>query len=189
MTLPPDFWQDERRRLLAILLPKIERAALTGIIQAQRKNGIGLNLEMANQRAADWARSYTDDLLSLLGTTSEKLVGDTLSAWIETPGATMGDLVRELTPRLAGNRYRADLIAVTETTRAYSEGEEVAYQVAGVEYSRWRTNNDELVCKWCGPLNGKIARLGEPFGYFRGQPVYRPPFHPGCRCWRTAVVK
>lgn len=187
--LPDAFWDDERRRLLAVLGPLIQRAAQAGSAAAAgRLLNIGVDSQMVNQAAADWARGYTDDLLIQLGSTSEALVGEALAQWIETPGATMGDLVGLLSPRLAGNVARADLIAVTETTRAYASGEMGAYQAAGVERWRWNTNNDELVCPICRPLNGRVAEIGQPFGEFRGVAFDGPPSHPGCRCWVSPVV-
>ncbi len=186
--LPDAFWSDERRRLLALLGPAIEGAAMDGAAAAARRlGGIGLDYETVNQSAADWARQYTDELLGQLGATSEKLVGDALAAWIEQPGATMGDLVGLLTPRFAGNQARADLIAVTEITRAYANGQKAAFQAAGVTRWRWNTNRDELVCPVCAPLNGQVVEIGQPFGEFRGKTFSEPPSHPGCRCWVSPV--
>lgn len=187
--LPETFWDDERRRLLAVLGPLIQRAALAGAQAATyRLLNIGVNSALVNQAAADWARRYTDDLLIQLNSTSEALVGEALSQWIETPGATMGDLVGLLSPRLDGNLYRADLIAVTETTRAYASGEMGAYRSAGIQRWRWNTNRDEMVCPVCRALNGQVAEIGQPFGVFRGQAFTSPPSHPGCRCWVSPVA-
>lgn len=70
---------------------------------------------------------------------------------------------------------RAQAIAVTEITRATSEGEAFAAAVvASVTRSlatwRWRTQEDDAVCPTCGPLNG------------RREPDVEPPAHPNCRC-------
>ena len=37
----------------------------------------------------------------------------------------------------------------------------------------WHTNNDELVCDKCAPLNG--TQRGEDWEEY-------PPLHPSCRC-------
>jgi hypothetical protein len=54
---------------------------------------------------------------------------------------------------------RAELIAVTEITRAASAGVELTRKEiakAGIEMGRvWQMNNDELTCPVCGGLNGK----------------------------------
>ena len=186
--LPADFWEQEKRRLLAVLLPEVTAAAQAGLESANRQSGLGLNLELANQAAADWAAMYTDDLLQTLGTTSERLVGEALAEWVQKPGSTMADLVNILEPRFGRNIYRADLIAVTETTRVYASGNRLAYERAGITHWRWKTNRDEMVCKHCGKVNNTVRRIGEPFAFWRGKAILHPPFHPGCRCWITPVV-
>lgn len=188
-TLPPDFWERENRKLLAILRPKLEGAALAGAQSAANK--IGFNPTLASEQAAMWARTYTDELLQLLGTTSEKLVGDTLATWIETPGATMDDLVSALAPKLADNVARANTIAVTETTRAYAQGEKFTFVEAGFEYWTWKTNRDAIVqkCPICWPLHNKTVAIGEPFTIVRGLVITEPPGHPKCRCWTAPAKK
>lgn len=182
--LPFDFWEQEKRRLLAVLGPHLAEATRSGVAAAEtqvKRFGIGFNGELANQAAADWSKRYTDDLLNLLNTTSEKIVGDALAQWITQPGTTIGKLVDLLDPEFGEGR--ANTIAVTEITRAYAQGNKTAYQEAGVTHWTWRTNRDELVCKYCGPLNNKTVRIGDVFGALRGRPVTEPPFHPNCRCW------
>ena len=55
-----------------------------------------------------------------------------LASWMETPGQSMGDLVELLKPVLDDNPARAWAMAVTETTRAYAQGNDLAYQAAGI---------------------------------------------------------
>ena len=70
---------------------------------------------------------------------------------------------------------RAESIAVTETTRAISEGEAFAAAViASVTRSLvtwfWQSEEDDSVCAVCDGLNGQE------------QPATEPPAHPMCRC-------
>lgn len=186
LSLSPDFWSAERERLLAVILPVVQDAAVAGVIsQAFR---ISFDNDQANQQAANWARQYTDELLNLMGTTNQQVVGEVLAQWIRQPGSTMGEL-----KDLLSNAFppeRADLIAVTETTRAYSQGNAVAFRQAGITHWKWNTNRDELVCPVCGPLNGKVVEIGQSFGIFRGKQVFsQPPAHPGCRCWTSPVAR
>lgn len=190
--LPPDFWEEERRRLLAIILPRLEAAAIAGAALSREKfPRLVFDPDLHNRQAAEWARQHTDDLLSQLGTTSERLVGDALAEWVETSGATVGELKAKIREGLRVNAARADVIAVTETTRAYAEGEKAAYLADGIRRWRWQTNNDELVCKrGCRELNGKIVEIGQPFTKDRkGKDVTEPPLHPNCRCWVAPVVE
>ena len=114
--LPADFWNNERRRLLAVLGPRIEDAARRGQEIAAIKAGIVMDQYLANIQAANWARRQTDEVLAQLQVTSERIVGEALAEWIVQPGATMGELESKLTPQFG--RERADTIAITETTRA-----------------------------------------------------------------------
>lgn len=178
------FWADEARRLLAILLPPLTEAAQTGARLA-----LGFNSELANEAAARWAARYTDDLLAQLNTTTEKLVGGILDEWIQRPGATIGELQRAIGDGLVVSQARASAIAVTEATRAFAEGNKIAFEEMGIKKMMWKTNRDELVCKICGPLNGLTREMGQPFGEFNGRLFDAPPAHPNCRCWISPVVE
>jgi hypothetical protein len=127
MTLSADFWPSERKTLLSILLPRLEHAAFVAMQHAALKMGISFNPTLANKDAEAWAAEYTDTVLQQLGTTTEDGVGGILSTWIDTPGATYGDLVQSLMDTGLFDQVRAARIAVTETTRAYGQGEAMAY--------------------------------------------------------------
>lgn len=184
-SLPDDFWEKERGRLLAILAPAITGAAQAGVSGAAQM-GLVFNPNLSNHDASEWAAAYTDDLLGALETTNRRVVGEALQSWIETPGATVGDLEKQLAP--AFGPTRANLIAVTETTRAYSQGNQIAFQEAGIEYWRWNTTRDDLVCPVCSPLHRKVVAIGEPFTVVKGKAIMAPPAHPGCRCAISPVV-
>jgi hypothetical protein len=171
VTLPDSFWPDERKTLLSILLPRLEHIAYIAQQHAAQKMGLSFNPTLANRDAEAWARDYTDTVLEELGTTTESHVGDILSEWLGTPGATMGDLIESLSQWFSP--VRASRIAQTETTRAYAQGEALAYEremgltaaVLPVENSHvgclcwlsvkragnqqvivWQTNKDDKVC-------------------------------------------
>jgi rubredoxin len=68
------------------------------------------------------------------------------------------------------------MIAVTETTRVFAEGNKLAWDSTGVvSGSKWQTANDDLVCPICGPLNEQVTDD-------------EPPAHVNCRCWKRPVV-
>jgi SPP1 gp7 family putative phage head morphogenesis protein len=186
MALNDSFWNNEQNRLLAILQPRLEQMAFDAAKQAAHKAGIAFNPNLSNANAAKWARDYTDTLLKQLGTTSSTGIGEIVARWVENRGATYGQLQQQLVQYGA---VRAQAIAVTETTRAYAEGERMSYLNEGIIYWAWMTNRDDLTCSYCGPLNGKVVRIGDAFGTFRGENVTQPPYHPQCRCWCAPIVK
>lgn len=191
--LPPSFWEEEMRRLAILLLPRLTDLALEGMRSGTEKVGIGFNYAIYSILSEQWAKEYTDELLKQVRTSNEKIVGEVLAKWIATPGRTIGDLRAALSPHFGVRR--ADVIAVTEATRALASGELMAFQRAGVEEIRWGTNRDELVCPYCGAVHGQVRKIGEPFGYFtwrKGhvpEPVFTPPYHPNCRCGISPVVR
>jgi SPP1 gp7 family putative phage head morphogenesis protein len=188
--IPAEFWEEEDQTLLAILGPQLNRMAYSGASIAAEKAGIAFDTSMANKAAADWADEYTDTLLQQLGTTTQDGIGPIVEDWINTDGATMGDLFQSLMDTGLMGADRASLIATTETTRAFAQGEIKQYSAMGITRMRWQTNNDEVVCPICADLNGQIATIGESFGdNEQGDPIYAPPdAHPGDRCWITPVV-
>jgi SPP1 gp7 family putative phage head morphogenesis protein len=175
--------------MIAVLRPRLEQMAYAGMIHGADKLGIAFDASLYNQQAAQWARSYTDTLLQQLQTTTEEGVGQILSDWIASPTATMGDLVQQIVESGLAGADRASRIAVTETTRAFASGERMTYLQNGIGKWRWQTNNDDIVCKYCEPLNQKIVDIGTAFGDdANGDPVYQPPGHINCRCWTSPVI-
>jgi hypothetical protein len=132
----PDFWLLEKEELLNLLLPELEALAIAGVeigLDDLREIGLTIDGAEALAEASEWARRHTDDLLNLLGTTNQRVVGQVVANWTATPGTPISTLVAPLTPILSGNERRAGLVAVTETTRAIAHGADLAYQKAGVE--------------------------------------------------------
>ncbi len=89
--------------------------------------------------------------------------------------------------------WRAEAIAITETTRAASHGMNLAAAAlvtgslivaaavgVGILTNRfWRTASDDRVCAICSPLDGQEARV------WAGRFPAGPPAHPNCRCYVT----
>ena len=81
---------------------------------------------------------------------------------------------------------RAEVIATTEVTRAYSAATnetQALLNETGLQMERvWNTQNDELVCPICGPLNQ------QPESVWAGEFPEGPPAHPNCRCGESLRV-
>jgi SPP1 gp7 family putative phage head morphogenesis protein len=83
------------------------------------------------------------------------------------------------------------MLATTETTRIYAEGNLAAWRASGVvTHKRWMTGRDELVCPYCAPLDGMVVEVDS--NGFTTEPgglgVTAPPLHPNCRCWLTPII-
>ena len=179
------FWNEEERVLREVLLPQIEAQALAGATVAAEgleALTVGVNWDIINTVVTKWAREHAGKLVSGITKISREALGEQIAAWIES-GEPLPDLIGRL-DKIYGPT-RAELIATTEVTQAYAQGNMTAWADSGVVEGReWRAVRDERVCPICGALHGQQAALDEPFeGGFDG-----PPAHPRCRCFLAPVV-
>lgn len=173
-------WEDDD--FIDELIAIIFAAGRYGIELFEDQVGIGLDYTLANARALTWAREYTFKLVKGIDDTTVKILQEAVSSFIETPGFNIGDIIDQLT-QMGFTEKRASTIAVTETTRAFAEGQKEAGRILreenpGVKVVKtWFTNNDDRVCDICGPLDGQTVDYDEPW------PEDGPPAHVNCRCW------
>lgn len=144
--------------------------------------------------SAEFGDGYANELIGDILRTSETQLRSAIVEWTAN-GEPLPALVDRL-ERTALSRSRAELIAVTEVTRAYAAGARQAWQAGGIiKTMRWQTANDELVCPICQPLNQSVARVdGGRFDAYdtNGNLVASaplPPAHPRCRCWVSPVAQ
>ena len=171
--------------LRAALGPEIAVITTGRMMALVDEIGIGADLAVISQEALQHAQSYTYDLVTGLTDTTRRLVQEAMTTWQGTPGMTFGDLSKLLEP--AFGETRANMIAVTEVTRAYSAATSQYQQLAidaGVEMRRvWFTLRDQLVCPICGPLHG-LPEEDWPANLRGG-----PPAHPNCRCSAELTIE
>lgn len=151
---------------------------------------VSVDWELANPDVARWARKYSSLLVGKINDTTWRGLKDALAEWVMAK-----EDYSQLVARFEGilnDPKRADLVASTEATRAYAQGNRIVWQKCEEEYGiqilrMWMTSEDELVCPVCGGLNGSVAALGEPFD-LDGTEYDGPPAHPRCRCDVAPVV-
>lgn len=101
-------------------------------------------------------------------------------------GLLRGESVRDIARRIrdAANieKHRANMIARTETIRAFNAAAERRYRMAGVRKFKFVAALDERTCHRCGRYDGKVYELDDPT-------APKPPLHPQCRCSIAPVVK
>ncbi len=165
----------------AVLQPELARIATGQALTLGTEVQVQFDPAVVNGVAADWARNYTYSLVKNLTATTRKVIADATSQFVQTPGMAMRDLEALLDP--AFGPVRAEMIAVTETTRAYSAATTHYQEMLageGVEMDQmWRVSRDERVCPICGPLDGRPE--SEWSERFPGG----PPAHVRCRCHLT----
>lgn len=181
--VPPAYWDNGWRGMAAEVEPVLMDIYLGQAQAMLAATPIGVSWDMVNRGAADYARRYGFDLVKEITQNTQRGVTDILRALqteipnFYTEGMNLGQLEERLSRWFSP--VRAEMIAVTETTRAATEAEkEVAADIekeSGVKMVPvWQTNDDERVCPVCGPKHDKEITDGE-----------YPPAHPNCRCWTT----
>lgn len=175
--VPPDFWANGGAALRAAVEPVLRDVYLSQAQALLSEVSIGVDWALVNQAAIDWARQYTFELVKGMTEINQQLLQTALGDYFRNP-TTIG----ELESKLAGaySPVRAEMISVTEITRAAAEGEQVVVDRLigdnpGIEaVDIWQTNRDDRVCPICGPRHNKP----------RGSNWQdNPPAHPRCRCW------
>jgi hypothetical protein len=190
--LDREFWELEDELVRGQLIELLSQMADRGVDLNGEFTRIQLKLELdttlTNAKASKWARKYAGTLARNINQTTRDVIKQRVSNWIETPGATMKDLV----DALPFNEKRAWKIAVTEVTQAYGEGERLYTQSLQNAYPTlklvrvWYTNNDDKVCPICSQLDGKAIPIDGGWGQNgENDPegLQGVPAHPGCRCW------
>jgi HK97 family phage portal protein len=141
----PATWTAHEARLKNEIGPVVERLAQYGVEQARRRllnvAPPDVNWNLVNERAIDWARQYTFELVKGIADTTRDELQRATSEWIES-GKPLSELVEAIARiRLPGeggkpiepfSPSRARSIAVTEATRVYAHGNAQGFENSGV---------------------------------------------------------
>ncbi len=170
-----------KAELTAGLLSQFIRIVTEQALRAAMAVGASFDPAVINAGAVTWAQAYTYELVKGLIETTQEVIRGAIAQFIGTPGMTMGELAKLLEP--AFGEVRADMIAMTETTRAFAEATNETQDLlkeSGIKMERvWKTSADEVVCPICAPLNG------QPESEWADEFPDGPPGHVSCRCWLT----
>jgi SPP1 gp7 family putative phage head morphogenesis protein len=163
---------------------QIERYVL-GVKALVKQTDIDIDWTLPNNDAAEWAIQYGRELTGQLAKTTNERIQREIANFIRN-SETLDQLIERVQGGYLYSYDRAQAIAVTETTRAYAEGNKAAWKAGGIiQKMEWRTANDEIVCPICFPLNGQRTELD---GQFPGG-LSSPPGHVRCRCWIVPVTE
>jgi SPP1 gp7 family putative phage head morphogenesis protein len=171
----PPFWIKMKDIFLKTVGAVPSQLLSRGVGQAS-KLGLAVDFDLVNTAVLERAGTFTNEWWAALERSTREGLRKAIQANIET-GAPLRTLIKDIEPLFG--KARAKVIASTEVTRLYAEGNREAYASAGVEEVEWRTVNDALVDPICEALDGQRSSVGG------GQ---TPPAHPNCRCWLAPVV-
>lgn len=197
------FWAEFRQAVADELTPLLERGVSIGLDEAQNdplftvkkmakakpapkpKAKLGINWDLVSTDARDWAAKYAGQLVDKIETVTKDKIRAAVAGFIDT-SQDIPDLARTI-GQLINDPKRAQMIAQTESTRSFAEGNTRAWKAQGVQGRKWFNVEDQKVCPICQSLGGQVAAIGDPFKDDDGNEYDNPPGHPGCRCYVQPV--
>jgi hypothetical protein len=183
-----DVWREILVDFQTTLTPQLETVFIESIgNMATEVNFTGVSVDLANERAIEWARTYSSQLSNGLIDTRRRHMGRFIGDYLENKIDRDG--LFERVGRIYGPA-KAEEIAITEVTRAAVQGERLVVDELtkeGVLLRKvWLTVRDANVCPVCEPLDGVKAEGIGFNAYFvnpsSGRQYDNPPAHTRCRC-------
>ena len=186
------FWREQDKLLRRELAPVI-RAIADGKmseLMLLAKSAVWAELvDQAIVRAQAailvWADAYTFGLVKGINETSRNVIEDALQKALTLPGFTRENLVAELAPTFGS--VRAEMIGVTEVTRAYAEGNKLGIQelkdVGIVAVAVWHVNEGSTTREEdeCDDRD-ELPESEWPTDEY-------PPLHVNCECTVTYDIR
>lgn len=178
--LPEALWADIEALYRDALIGELEAIFVTSASAGMAALGIGVDFDVINRAAADFAQSYTFTLVRGITNNSRTVLQSAVSDYFNQR-LTQRDLQARVS-RTFGPA-RAATISVTEVTRAAVAGELAVAQSLGAQGVTvthvWQTSSDDRTCPICSPRQGRAQ--GDGWQDY-------PPAHVNCRCWLSTEV-
>ena len=206
----PEFWELEDILLAEALLPLVQDALLAGaaggIELLTPELAAMVDFDLLTDTILRRVSSFRIEVLEPMNRTTRKAIQKDISDWI-TSGENFAVFKKAFIKTLDTvvlSATRAEMIAITEITRLFAEGNVMAWKSTGlVSGKQWMTAEDDLVCSICRPLSGKIVEVDSDFELLPGEmdeallkqaskgagfTWQTPPAHPRCRCFLIPFV-
>jgi len=196
-----------KKSLLGRVTPLLVEYLLLGGRDGYESIGIVGAFDVTNPDVQAWLDNYVFKFAAKVTQTLSDQLRDELG-----PGLQGGESIPELMQRVdrvfgaETNKYRSEMIARTEASRAQNQGSVQAWKQSGVvSGTEWAAFDD--ACEFCQEMDGKTISLGETFFAqgdvmeigdeesgiqrlsFNYEQVDAPPLHPNCRCTAVPVLK
>ena len=173
---------------ISTILEKEGQAALD-------KLGVDIAFDISDPEITAWLKEYTPKFSESLEDVNTKVLRRELIAGMEK-GETIPELMVRVEKTFENwDKYRAEVIARTESNRAASRASLEAWKQSGVVKKKaWFANPG--ACPWCVDMDGTTVSLertffdkGDVFTNAAGNEMVldyiatsSPPLHPNCRC-------
>jgi len=174
--IPAEWWESTGRELSNSMQQQMQDIYIAQAELLMKELPVGVvDWGLINTRAIEWVNKYTFELVRGITDVTRRGIQTALTAYYENGTMTISQLADSLT-NLFGP-VRAEMIAVTEVTRASVQGELALVNMIEMEnphiklIATWQTANDDRVCEICAPRDG--TRYNEGWYDY-------PPAHPRC---------
>lgn len=156
----------------------------TGTVAVKRAAAqVGLNFAVLEPGLLTYAKEEAEFLASVMGETTGRKVATIVQNRLDA-GGLISDLRKDLEESAAFSRTRAQMVARTETTRAWngaqrrtlSEYEQDSDETVKM-YKEWLTAGDDRVREEHAEISGEKRRIDETFSN-----GLQEPGEPNCRC-------
>lgn len=177
--VPPNEWWDNWQTIFLGFAALQLAATAQASAQEAMLAGVGVNWDAVLGASTEWAQRYGFDLVRGINANSAEAIQRALQ------GFYSGNLsYDDMTGQLAAwfGPMRAEMIAITETTRGLEQGLQIYQQQLNAQgiSTDTRYNAEPGACPICAPDNRRRLSAGWSGGY--------PPRHPRCRCYTEIVV-
>ena len=190
-------WTEEAAMLFAPVMAEVLNEASNLTAQSL---GSSFQIDSVTQQA--FVKEYTVRLSDKLSQTSIEDIRTSLTKMYEEP-FQFRFLVADLKVKFTNwSKYRAEMVARTETIRASNYGALQGYKDAGVEKVEWLKASD--ACDICNAISEQVSQvnIGDSFFSqgdtidigndktftFNYESIEAPPSHPNCRCTLIPVL-
>lgn len=169
-----EMWDEIAQLVILSVMTGIDN----GILLLPNKARPFVDLESIYDRVIEFARTYRFSWIRGITDATRQRVISSITQWIRS-GSPLSALESALTPLFGEARARR--IAVTEITRLFARGNQMAWEDTGfINKVKWNTSQDDKVCPICAPLDGTMIGIADIDAL--------PPAHPNCRCWISPVL-
>ena len=172
--LEQEMWDEVALLVISILMSGVEG----GVSALPDRAQPFIDFENLNSSVLEFARKYRFEWIKDITDVTRTKTIEAITNWMRS-GSPLEVLVEALTPLFGESR--AERIAITEVTRLFAKGNQMAWEATGIVNSvKWMTVRDDRVCEICEPLDGTIIGIGDIDAM--------PPAHVRCRCYTQPVL-
>ena len=178
-----DWWMGWANIFTAFMVPQLSGMVETSALAMMNSLGVGVEWDLILAESSNWASSYAFSLISDINQRTMTRLQSVFQDYFRLDEPGMDYLAESLSSLFSP--VRAEMIAVTETTRGFERGQDIyeeQLKKQGIATDRlWHTMQDAGVCPICEPNDEKLRDRD-------GWTVPGLPVHPRDRCWTEVVM-